>query len=758
MRFRLAAQTAIILFMTGLPIEMAAQIVVIGEVKQAGNGQILPGASVSVGTNSSHGEQTVMTKEDGRFTLSNLAPGEYSCSVSKAGFLTERFALSLAPRQVINLEVSLKPARGQAQSIEVVAETELLDHAATQSATPISRTDLDRLPAAEQRDMPQMIAQYVPGAIGGHDNFVHLKGNELSLHQFIDGVSFLENPHAHFTPGFSPQIIQSVNVITGGIPAEFGNRLGGVLDIVTKSGGTVHGGSLALGAGTRLGNDAAFEYGGTARKWDYYLFSSGFEDSRYLNPPQPNEIRDLGYGASNLLKIDYTHSEGNRFGLMVSANGANFQLPNTTAEWEARRDSDRRTRETSAVLRWEYYPSSETTFTTAFYNRYVSDRLVGTTDDVTPFAQGFRRSLTDGLKFDAQMVRGNHAIKTGVDGYILSPNEDLRFDPRDPDAEISAFQFRGRRRGGEVGLYVQDKFSLARNFTVDLGIRCDHYSLATTDGLVSPRIGLSYFIPKTHTVLRAVYNRFFIPPPVEYVLLGSALGRGVLEGNDATDHGEEGYPGPVRALTQHYFETGLQQQFLQKLVLDVSAFHHQGRNGFENTELSDTRIFAPTNFAAERTWGTEMNLRLKPLPRVGLFGYLNYAYIITSFFGPVSGGVPEDLEPGQKIPAAFDQRHTGSAALGYFHARSNTSVGFSLNYGSGTPATVEGEAFRLPQHLTANLWAGRTIWHSDRKGVDLQVTAQNISDNVYGIAKESEVTPIQYSGRRRVFGRLKFRF
>lgn len=757
MRFRLAAEIAVLVFVTKLPAQLAAQTVV-GQVKEARTGQIQPGVSVHAENKASRVDQTVTTKEDGRFTLSNLPPGEYACSASKSGFLTERFTLSLAPRQVISLEVSLEPARGQPQSVEVVAGTELPDPAATQSATPISRADLDRLPAAEQRDMSRMIAQYVPGAIAGHDNFVHLKGNELSLHQFIDGVSFLENPHAHFTPGFSPRIMESVNVITGGIPAEFGNRLGGVLDIVTKSGRTVHGGSITLGAGTLLGNDAAFEYGGAARKWDYYAFTSGFEDGRYLNPPQPNEIHDLGYGASNLFKLGFTQSESNRFGLTVSGNGANFQLPNTNEDLQAGRDSVRRTRETSAILRWEHNPSGETACTTAFYSRYVSDRLVGTTDPVTPFAQGFRRGLTNGLKFDAQVLRGKHAIKAGFDGYILSPNEDLRFDPRDPDAEIGVFQFRGRKRGGEMGFYAQDKFSVVRNFTIDLGLRLDHYSLATTDGLVSPRIGLGYFIPKTRTVLRAVYNRFFIPPPVEYVLLGSALGRGVLEGNNGMAPGDEPHPGPVRALTQRYFETGLRQQVLEKLVLDVSAFHHQGRNGFENTELSSTRIFAPTNFAAERTWGAELNLRLKPLPRLGLFGYLNYAWVITTFYGPASGGIPEDLEPGRKTPAAFDQRHTGSAALGYVHARTSTSLGFSLNYGSGTPATVEGQAFRLPQHLSVNLWAGRTIWHSDRKSIGLQVTAQNISDNIYGIGKDSEVTPIQYAGRRRVFGQLKFRF
>jgi len=99
--------------------------------------------------------------------------------------------------------------------------------------------------------------------VASHDNLVHLRGNELSLNNFVNGVSFFDNPHQLFTPGLSPEIIQSVNVITGGFPAEFGNSFGGILDIVTRSGFDANNpGSISVGAGTYLRNNLSFDYGG----------------------------------------------------------------------------------------------------------------------------------------------------------------------------------------------------------------------------------------------------------------------------------------------------------------------------------------------------------------------------------------------------------------------------------------------------------------------------------------------------------------
>lgn len=379
------------------------------------------------------------------------------------------------------------------------------------------------------------------------------------------------------------------------------------------------------------------------------------------------------------------------------------------------------------------------------------------------------------------------------------------------EAAIAAIHFRGRRRGGQGSFYVQDQFSLFRNFTVHAGIRYDRSSVVLTEDLWSPRLGLSYHIPKTGSVIRAVYNRYFVPPPLEYLQLASALGvgalgtdeeashgvapaaifglgglGGVFSGDD--DHADEAvfHPGSVRALTQHYMEFGVQQRLHSKIVLDVSGYHHQGRHAFENAEISNTRLFVPVNFDRERTWGSDFSLRMQPLGQLGIFGYLNYAHINTAFFGPVSGGHGgPGADVGGRITPAFDQRHTGTASLAYRRGENGFLVGFSTAYGSGTPAELESEheegAFasgtsllrapvfsggggaghelvRLPSHWTFDLWATVPVWKTESKSLELRFHGQNLGNRIFAIAKESDAAPVQYGGRRRFSAHLRFRF
>src|SRR5204863_6217412 len=165
-----------------------------------------------------------------------------------------------------------------AESVEVQAPIEPIASTYSPSSTALDKQFVDDLPVAQRNNLPDMIAVAAPGMIRSHDDFVHVRGHEVALNTFINGVSFWENPHSVFSPGLSPDIIQSVNVMTGGFPAEYGNRFGGVVDIVTKSGLAMNNeGSLTLGAGSGLRHNVTAEYGGHEGKLGYYLYSSAFE-------------------------------------------------------------------------------------------------------------------------------------------------------------------------------------------------------------------------------------------------------------------------------------------------------------------------------------------------------------------------------------------------------------------------------------------------------------------------------------------------
>jgi hypothetical protein len=116
--------------------------------------------------------------------------------------------------------VELTSQRTAVQHTEVHATYENIDPGQTGTSQVLRRRSLDELPAPEKRSVMSLAELVAPGVVLSHDNFVHVRGNELSLHEFINGFSFLDNANHQFTPGLSLKIFQSVNFNTGGFPAE----------------------------------------------------------------------------------------------------------------------------------------------------------------------------------------------------------------------------------------------------------------------------------------------------------------------------------------------------------------------------------------------------------------------------------------------------------------------------------------------------------------------------------------------------------
>ncbi|MFQ5723248.1 MAG: TonB-dependent receptor domain-containing protein [Terriglobia bacterium] len=775
----------------GYALSAQAQASIEGRVVESETEQAIPTARAEL--QAAVGDAVFLTTSDaqGVFRFPALEPGDYRLRVEARGYLPASYQLRLRPRQPLSLVVELAPQPEITEQVEVRASYTELDPGRTSSGRVLTHQELGKMPSPLTQDIPTLVQNTTAGAVLGHDNFIHLRGNELSLHQFINGVAFLDNPHEHFSAGLSPQIFQSTNLITGGFAAEFGNRFGGILDTTTRSGRSLDGhGKVSLGLGTVLEHDASAEYGGSAGRWGYYFFASGFESDRFLNPPTRREMHDTGGGLRGAVQLDYT-GDRNTVKLLLTEGGTGFELPNTEEEELFGRDAARRIRTQTAILTWQHIFSPYSLLSTSVYERNVSDRLLGTTDPVTPFAEGSRSTLTTGIKTDFTWARHGHTVKTGLDLSLFRLRESFRFDVREEEEEeeeptavaplahlprggrpfpfsftsaglpeeLEQFFVRGRDLGGQISLYVQDRFSPFRNFTMNAGVRWDQINLVDSHFQVSPRVGLAYHVPQTGSVIHFTYNRLFTPPPLEYVNLASFLGTAILE--------EDERVGNVRPFTQNYYEVGWQQELHPKMFLEVNAYLHTGRNAFENGEISNTRLFLPINFRRSRASGAEVSFVLRQLERIGLTGRFQYAVARVHFFGPVSGGLPgEELEFDERILPAFDQTHTGTANIFYRNPWRNFWGGFTFRYGSGTPVEEEVEinseeierVVRLPQHLTADFGTGITVWQQESRRLDFEFNVTNLSNNIYRIGKESETTPIQFAPRRVVSGRLTWRF
>ncbi|HXI92257.1 MAG TPA: TonB-dependent receptor, partial [Blastocatellia bacterium] len=683
--------------------------------------------------------------------LSVLSPGFYTLTVSAARFYNEQLTFSLSPRAAQQVRIELAPLATVQEQLTVHAESKLVNETESATTITINVAQIAALPTGRKIQLTDIITPFVASAVGSHDNLVHLRGNELSLNNFINGVSFFDNPHQLFTPGLSPDIVQSVNIITGGFPAEFGNRFGGILDIVTRTGFDANNhGSLTVGAGDYLRDNASVDFGGHSERFGYFFYAQAFQSDRFLNTPERQRFHDRGRGSRTFAQLDYRPGSNDFFKLALTGDGTNFELPNTTEDELRGRDFFQRNREQTAVLSWEHMFGSASAVSTSLYERLASARLLPTSDPSSIQAGGLRNDITLGVKSDYSLFIGSqHAIKTGIDLMLLRLREDFSFDPRDNEIEIDPFGFRGRKTGGQASFYIQDQLRPFKNFTANLGVRYDQYSLVTSGYALSPRINLAYALNSGHTVLHFAYNRFFAPPPIENLLLSAGLG---FEGN------------PPRISRSNHFEAGITHSLRDHLVFRLTGYWRSDKNSFETTELANVRIFAPTTFDRGKAYGIEFSAQLSEVKRLGLSGYLNYTAQRAFQTGPVSGGFTvEAVGPGERGPAAFDQIHTGTAGLTWREHKSGFWASTGLEYGSGTPATLpndQGEevSVRLPAHFVANFYFGVDLFRKERCGLGLQFNVENATDRVFAIAKESEFTPIQFSTPRFFSGSLKLRF
>jgi hypothetical protein len=740
---RLYRQVLVLVFLSGLAL---GQTLIDGTVRDNSE-NALSGARVSLQREDGGPAQKAETNRDGQFQFSGVEAGAYVIETAVPGFFATSYRLTVRARQPISLTIQMQPTRSVQQTVEVKARYQTIDPEKTGSSQTFTYQDLERLPDPLVESTNSLASNLMPGASQSHDNFINVRGNEFSLHEFVNGVSFLDNTQPQFSPGVSPQIFETVDLMTGGFTPEYGNRFGGVLDTTTRSGATLDGhGDVNFRGATVDNYDVNADYGGRVGTIGYYGFVDGFTSGRYLDPPEPNELHDFGKGSRGTVQLDW-HGQKDALKLLLMGGGTNFQQPNLAEDEEVGRNADRHLRQQTAILGWVRNFSSRTLLATSIYERLSSDRVLPTSDPITPVSIASRSTLTLGIKSDVSQLWRGHVFKGGLDLLRLRESESFFFDSRgDPDVFPS---FSGSRKGGQASAYVQDHFSPFRNLWVDLGARYDHFDLVRTGVQTSPRIGLAYYVPRTKTVIHAAYNRLFSPPSIEYSLLASFIGHKAEDPDQRV--------GDVQAYTQNYFEVGVAQELHPRVSLEVNAYVHTGHNSFENHEISISRIFLPINFHSARSAGAELIANMRQLERIGISGRFQYAVARTFFYGPVTGGFTGDeiLLPGERIMPAFDQTHTATAQVFYHHRWRGFWGGSALRYGSGT---IVENGPRLPQHLTADLASGIDLWNSEPRRLALEFDITNISDSRYQIAKESEEIPIQYAPSRTIGGSLKFHF
>jgi len=792
--------TASVFLLVGLATTSAwaqSHAVVRGQVVAAADASALTGARLAL--KSATGEETLQTTADtgGRFVIVGVRPGAYTLSALADGFATRELSVVLEPREVMSVTVTMDVA-GVAVTVDVVAEAALLS-THSPSSTMLAADRLEQMPIAQRTNLTDAIVTAAPGMIRGHDDFVHIRGHEVALNPTINGVQFWENAHAVFSPGLGVDYIESMNVMTGGFSAEYGNRFGGIMDVVTKSGFSMRNrGSVTLGTGTAQRHNVGVEAGGRNARAAYYVNLSGFTSDRFLSPPSPRSIHNTGRGMRSFGRVDVRASGANQINLIVTGDGVNFELPMDERDERLRPDFKnlQRARSQSAIFSWNHVRSSDMVVQTSLYQRWSTVHQVPETIDRYGARTDAERTLgTFGLKSDVTRVWGRHAVKGGVDLVMLRPKEDLAYLSQPwidfthlPDVNERHVHFRGpnlgadiprpvlfsgEESGGQVSLFLQDKMQLTSALTIDVGVRVDRYSLEISESHVSPRVNAAYRLP-AGTVLFGSYNHFFVPPPIENVLVGSAgLTRLVSEVGRALP--------PIRAIKENQFEAGVSQPILGAGTVAVTGYYRLSDDPPHTSIFPDSRFYTYASFDKGKAYGMELKMNVPRIANSNVSGYMNYALGRVWFYNPITAGFTTEaahLTEVSRFLAPMDQLHTVTSGLSYQHPRTRLWGGVAVEYGSGTPGGhgagdhehESGEthehasgaglcATRCPSRVIPSLSVG---WNAMSNGgqprLSVQFNIENMTNKVYLLSKESSMVQGQYSIPRLVSASVRLRF
>ena len=644
---------------------------------------------------------TTTTTAEGQFAFPRLVPGDYILAVTLAGFQDERYRLSLKPREVQTLEVTLA-LRPVQESVQVAADA--IPSVFSPGSTHLTGERLSELPLSQRTNLPDAIVGAAPGMIRGHDDFVHIRGHEVALNPSINGVQFWENAHAVFSPGLGVDYIESMNVMTGGYSAEYGNRFGGILDVVTKSGFTVKNrGSVTLGTGSAERHNVGFEFGGHTGRTGYYVNLSGFTSDRFLSPPSPRSIHNTGRGLRSFGQLDFRASDSDYLKVVMIGDGVNFELPKEERDEVLRPNFNnlQRTRSQSLILSWGHIHSTSTLMQTALYQKWSTvHQFPETVDEYGAQTDAERTLGTLGIKSDITRFYGRHTVKGGIDLVLLRPREDLYYLSQPwitfthlPSVNEPHVHFRGpnlgpgvprpvvfndKETGGQGSAFLQDKITLTPNFTVDLGVRFDRYSLAISESHVSPRVNAAYRFPPG-TVLFGSYNHFYVPPPIENVLASSAGLTSLVS--------EIGRPlPPVRAIKENQFELGVTQPIARVINLGVTSYYRVSDDPPHTTLFPDSRFYTYASFDKGKAYGMEIKADVPQIGDLGLSGFLNYAIGRVWFYNPIVAGFTTEaahLTESNRFLAPMDQTHTLTSGLGTTTAARDSGARWGSNTAAG---------------------------------------------------------------------------
>ena len=643
------------------------------------------------------------------------------------------------------------------------------------SSYTITRDTIENLPQADNTPIDKVILQ-MPGV--SYDSAVsnpsfHVRGEYANVQTRINGVVVPEGVSS-LGPFLDTNFIGSMSLLTGALPAEYGLRTAGVLDITSRAFATP-GGEISLYGGSRQTFTPSFDYGGGVGNSEYFVSARGDWNGLGIENPTPglNAIHDETQQGKFFGYVSTLLDESTRLSVISAASYSAFQIPNNPGQAAAGDFPFGApvTSYDSSTLNENEYDSYYMTMASlqkhgtdgdaqlAAFSRYAEVHFVPDIfgdmvfNDVA--SDVIRQSTLTGMQGDGSyIVNGQHTLRAGfaVSGEQTNVTDVSTVMPGSVGAVTGpAFDITDKSSllGWNIGTYVQDEWKLTNQLTVNMGLRFDQLYQFVDANQLSPRFAIVYK-PFEGTSFHAGYARYFTPP---YQAQATQSNIALLA--NTTNAPAITMADPVKPERAHYFDAGIDQTVLPGLDMGIDAYYKMARDMIDDGQFGQAVVLTQFNWARGYSEGGEFKLKYQN----GNFNaYANFAYNISRAIGPESNQYLFDAATYNYLLHNYHytddmQRMTGSAGASY--RIYDTTLTADMIYGSGLragdlPDVVPNSLHSTPYAVVNTGIAHDFKWSPDYKPLTVRFDVVNLFDQIYDLRTGTGIGVFapQYGARR----------
>jgi hypothetical protein len=649
----------------------------------------------------------------------------------------------------------------------------------------INESAIDAAPGGDNQLLNQVIMQAPDVAQDSFGQF-HVRGEHNGLQYRLNGIILPEGISV-FGQSLDPRLISSLTLVTGALPAEYGLRTAGIIDLKTKSGVIDPGGSVSLYGGSHGTVEPSFNYGGSDGRLNYFVSGDFLRNDLGIESPdgRSDPIHDHTKQYHGFGYFEYILDDANRVSAVLSSSVGDFQIPNRagltpglsnadgtpltvdgqTAYASEALNENQRELNHFAILSWQHSQGALDVQTSATA-RYSS--LTFTPDPLgdllfTGIAQdAYKQNVAYALQSDAAYKLDDvHTLRGGIflqsdHSKSLTNSQVIALDAngnQTSDVPVSIVDNGGKTEWIE-SVYLQDEWKVIPSLTFNYGLRFDKFTAFTAAHQVSPRFN-AVWQPLDDTTVHIGYSRYLSPPPFE--LVGGETISKFLNTTAAPAVTASNSPLAEQA---NYYDVGVQQKLTRQFTVGLDTYYKQSHNLIDEGQFGAPIILTPFNYTYGKQYGAEITANFTA---EGFNAYLNLAYQSAKGKNIDSAQFnfsQDDLDyiASHYIHLDHEQQFTASGGVSYLWNHTTFSADFLE--GSGLRANLvlpDGSSIpngdHLPYYTQINLGVNHIFHFTESSTLTARFDLINALDKVYQIRNGTGVgvgAP-QYGPRRGLF-------